>query len=240
MSKKYDKPFVFKQFHIWQKYNPLKITTEACVLGALVPVDIPNNHALDIGTGTGVIALMIAQKCHAQIHAVEIDTLAAAEASKNFLNSPWNDRLHIYNIDIQHYMPDSKYLFDIIICNPPFYTGQLLPLNDGKKNSKHTSLLSHTQLLYAVHRLLSPSGKFYVMLPTDMMDEFCVKAIEKGLFLTQKIKIYTKHDKILRIIACFEKSVNILHESELHICDKDGKYSAAFIQLMAPYYLDVK
>ena len=137
----------------------MKVCTDACLFGAFVANCLsPIVNCLDIGTGTGLLSLMLAQETNAQIDAVEIDAAAFQQAKENFKASPWSSRLNIFNTDILHYSTDKKY--DCIISNPPFFEDDLKSFSEGKNIAKHNNALTLAQLLTAINAHLAATGFF--------------------------------------------------------------------------------
>lgn len=157
--------FKFKQFEVAQDSSAMKVNSDGVLLGAWVDVDQAQN-ILDIGTGTGVIALMSAQKNpSAQIVGIEIDEDSCVQAESNFKNSPWSEKLSLVSDPIQKYGKESEIQFDHIISNPPFFSGGTLSENQPKNIVRHTVKLSHGDLLLAIRRLLAPNGRVSIILP---------------------------------------------------------------------------
>ena len=167
--------FRFKQFAVEQEDVAMKVGTDGVLLGAWAECEGAKN-ILDIGTGTGVIALQMAQRnALAQIHAVEIDETAAHRARANFDMSPWAERLTVVQSAVQEFAPTEK--FDIIVSNPPYFVDSLLPPDAKRSTARHTHDLTFEELDSAVCRLLDESGKFALILP--------VTEFEKYLAITQ-------------------------------------------------------
>ena len=157
--------FHFKQFSIHQDRCPMKVGTDGVLLGAW-PTVYPNTSVLDIGTGTGLIALMLAQKeATSQVVGVEIDEIAAIQATENVNNSPFADRVQIKAVGVQEFCESNTDKFDLIVSNPPFFTGGVLSDNMERMQVRHTIKLSHQDLLRSVQQLLKNKGRFCVILP---------------------------------------------------------------------------
>lgn len=179
-------PFRFKQFSIKQDRCPMKVGTDGVLLGAW-PEVYPNTSVLDIGTGTGLIALMLAQKeATAQVIGVEIDEIAAAQAMDNVNNSPFARQTKIKTIAIQEFSQLENEKFDLIVSNPPFFTGGVLSDNMERMNVRHTIKLSHQDLLRSVQCLLKIEGRFCVVLPWLEGLRFQELAEEYRLITTKK------------------------------------------------------
>ena len=223
----------------------MKVCTDACLFGAVSAnsmLPTTNNkrqttNFLDIGTGTGLLSLMYAQKNPlAIIEAVEIDKDAAEQAKENFNASPWKERLIIFNADILKFESDKKY--DCIISNPPFFENDLRSADENKNKAKHDSSLSLEQLLEAIALHLSPGGWFGVLLPFHRVEYFERLAAGFAFYLTQKIlvKQSPKHD-FFRGILFFSRNKTELQSTEINIRDSNDNYSTAFVELLKDYYL---
>jgi len=231
--------FQFKQFTVFQDKCAMKVSTDACLFGAMVP---PNPlkgeyYVLDIGTGTGLLSLIVAQKNpHAVIDAVEIDEAAAEQAKQNFAASPWTERLHVFNADILSFNADKKY--DRIISNPPFFEDDLRSPDQIKNNAKHDTALSLIELLQVVQKHLTKDGSFAVLLPYHRVNYFIEEADKTGLHLTQIILVkQTETHDYFRGILFFSKTKKLLQNTEVTIKDNKGNYTPAFTAALKDYYL---
>lgn len=234
-----NKYFQFKQFRIEQDKCGMKVCTDSCVFGASMAGKIENKspqRILDIGTGTGLLSLMIAQKTDALIHAIDIDNNATIQAKENFKLSPWSEQLQACCRDIKNQPATSKY--DCIISNPPFFEDDLLPEDEGKKNSKHGNSLRLTELIIAVARLLEDDGFFGVLLPYSRAEYFEKEAIKYLLFVNEKlhVKQSIKHD-YFRTILILETKQTPVRQSEISIRNNNNEYTPEFIALLKDYYL---
>lgn len=240
--------FQFKQFTVQQEHCAMKVTTDACLFGAWAASLIKNekliiSNCLDIGTGTGLLSLMLAQKLSAQIHAVEIDEVAGNQARENFISSPWKERLHIHQTSIQQFSnpPINQLtnkpinLFDFIITNPPFFDNDLKS-DDQKRNlALHSSSLSLEELLEAIKLNLSANGKFAILLPYHRTVYFIELA--KGFYLEQKTLVkQTEKHPYFRSMLLFGSQPISTNESEI-IIKKNNQYSETFTDLLKDYYL---
>lgn len=220
----------------------MKVGTDACLLGAYISLkekDFTNDdtNILDIGTGTGLLSLMIAQKVKGNIEAVEIDEKAYAQAQENFKSSTWRTRLAVHYADITQFAFTRKY--DIIVSNPPFFDNSLKSSNYQKNLAKHTTSLSHIELSSIVSANLINNGKFYILLPFEEFKIFEKTALKDNLWLFEKLNIkqYATSD-YLRTIGVFSNIADYTSTiGSLTIKDDNEKYSKNFVQLLKDYYL---
>lgn len=179
--------FKFKQFTIHQGKCAMKVGTDGVLLGAWTSLNHLPNTILDIGTGTGIIALQMAQRSTAQIiDAIEIDNNAFEQAVENLENSPWSDRLYCYHASIQEFMEEINDNYDLIVSNPPFYNDLFPSKNDARSKARSTSALPFETLVKSASKLLSKNGIFSIILPYKEEESFIGLAKEHGL-LANKI-----------------------------------------------------
>lgn len=231
--------FRFKQFSVDQSGCAMKINTDGVLLGAMATHSHPN-RILDIGTGTGVIALMLAQNfIDAQIDAVEIDPLAAATAGRNFENSAFRKKLHVHPVSIDEYLdqhPDEK--FDLIVSNPPFYINSLQSPKEKKKQAKHTDVNFFEGLIQGIALHLTPEGLCWLILPVETAAEVKLLAKQSGMALTRQINIKSFEDSAPhRELVCFGFSGEETEASEFVIYQSAGVYTDAYKQLLKPYFI---
>ena len=241
MNEEMIKPFQFKQFKVLQDKCTMKIGTDGVLLGAWADVEGVES-ALDIGTGTGVIAIMLAQRSPtASIYAVEVDQAACDQASENMKNAPWSDRLEAINQPIQDFAKLSDQQFDLIVSNPPFFTGGTFSNNQDKNNVRHTVKLPHGDLLAAVRTLLAPEGHFCVILPLIEGLRFRELARSYNLYCSKITEIIPKVDKqVERLLMQFEKSDVALQKSKLIIQkEKRNEWTEDYINLTKDFYLNM-
>ena len=223
----------------------MKVSTDACIFGAVaaevfaakeLQATGSSNNYLDIGTGTGLLSLMLAQKTTAFIDAAEIDTAAYEQASENFTTSVFKERLSVYNTDILHFSSNKKY--NGIICNPPFFEGDL-PSPDKKKNAaKHDTTLTLLQLLKIAYSLLTENGLLAVLLPHRRVAEFEKNAAAHSFFLHKKILLqHTLQHPCFRAILFLSKIKTTSTIKQLVIKNEDNTYTDACILLLKDYYL---
>lgn len=223
----------------------MKVCTDGCIQGAYAGNWITKPHPknnfsppkiLDIGTGTGLLTLMLAQKIYASFDAVELDKDSYLQAKNNFVHSPWSNHISIHYGDIRTFDPGKRY--DFIICNPPFYENEMkspeLPIN----LSRHSYALTHPELAQSIKALLMDRGVCCIMLPEKQFDRFCSTLEKVDLFPQHFLKIrQTPRHSYFRIIGFFEKMKVSPTSCDLIICDENGKYTSDFKNLLKDYYL---
>ncbi len=231
--------FSFKQFIVHQDQTAMKVTTDACIFGACISID-GTKKILDIGTGTGLIAMMLAQRTKSQIDAVEIENSAYSQAVINIQKSIFKKQINVFNTSIQLFSEQSEQQnqYDLIVSNPPFFQNHLKSEKTSRNNSLHTDTLSFEDLIHSVLRLISSVGTFVVLLPLYESSVFEELAISQGLYPQKKLTIsHRKDTKILRIITTFGFTKTQTQEENLIIKNPDESYSFAFKMLLKDYYL---
>ena len=246
--------FQFKKFIVHQAHTSMKVCTDACLFGAWAASDpqVINAHKiLDIGAGTGLLSLLLAQaNNNATITAVEIEEAAATEAASNFKLSPWTDQLNLMHDDIQNFGNHANTFYDIIITNPPFYEGDLKSPDENKNTAAHSTALPWNLLIENVAKLLNDSGSFYVLVPTlraYTMQKLCDT---HGLQLVAEVLVHnTAKNLPIRAMQKFvklhagqidtEKTNDIpqVKRTKIFIKDADNNYSPEFNVLLKDYYL---
>lgn len=228
--------FQFKQFLIDQAVDGMKVTTDGCIFGALIK-EVADGHILDIGTGTGLLSLMLAQRTKAEIHALEIDEKVTQQAIENVKNSPWSDQISVSHQDFKAY--ETKTIYSQIICNPPFFKNSHKGQSVSKNTAIHDDSLSMDSLIEKSKKLLTNQGTLWVMYPKYEMKQFTLLASEAGFFVCQQTTIYNQADGfVFRVVAEFSKeqpNKSISHE--LIIKEEDGSYTEEFTSLLKDYYL---
>lgn len=222
----------------------MKVTTDGCLFGAWVAERIKNeqlviNNCLDIGTGTGLLSLMLAQSGYTTIDAVEIDKDTFQQASENIASSPWAESIKVIQADARQFKTEKKY--DVIISNPPFYEKELKG-NDIKKNiAHHNDGLLLPDLLDIIKKKLNPEGNFFLLLPYKRNEEIKTLFTKNELFIHKLafVKQTDNHDYFRIMLAgklkCGEQTETII--DEVSIKDDAGQYTAAFVHLLKGYYL---
>ena len=233
--------FRFKQFAIQQDRTAMKVCTDACVLGAWSGIET-GDRILDIGTGTGLLALMAAQRnLTARIDAVELDVEAAGQARKNVMASPFAKRIIVAQASVQAFAATvPPRFYDHILTNPPFYTNSLRSPDEAVNRALHTDELPFPDLIHAVDRVLKPSGSWWVLLPPPESERLIVMAEKVGLRPIRQLFLRHQPQKpIFRHLTrfCFSDATE-LQSDELSIREADGQtYSTDFRTLLQPYYL---
>ena len=230
--------FVFKQFKIVQDKCAMKVGTDAVLLGSWVNSSNAKT-ILDIGTGTGIIALMLAQKSGARIDAIDIDLNAYIQATENINNCQWKDHIEVHHISLQQFAKESDHKYDLIVSNPPYFIDSSKASEESRTNARHTDQLPFNELLDGVLKLLNPTGKFYVILPTKESEQFREEAEKHKLFLTKLTRVVTRTDKPeKRLMMRFEFIQRAFSESSITI-EKDERhsYTDEYKELTKDYYL---
>lgn len=218
----------------------MKVGTDGVLLGAWVDISSVTN-ILDIGTGTGLIALMLAQRTPlSNITAIEIDHLASEQALENFQNSPWSNRLSLFNQSVQIYAKDTSRSFDLIVSNPPYFENILTSDNTQRQIARHTNTLSFEELLEVVRKLLMANGIFSVILPYSLKSTFVELAKQQSLFLNKITHVYpTNKSEIKRVLLSFSfKKTEIKKDALVIEPDKRHQYSKEYIQMTEDFYLN--
>lgn len=230
--------FHFKQFSIFQDKCAMKVGTDGVLLGAWVSVEDEKN-ILDIGTGTGLLALMMAQRTLANIDAIEIDETAAKQAGENVLRSRWSDRVVIHHAALQDYFPaHSRY--DLILSNPPYFSN-INPITGNKRVlARQSYALTMNELISGVCRLMTPAGRFALIYPAESFNTVTNLTKKNGLFALRITRVLsTPGDKPIRILAEFSNSRNNPVQDTLIIEEKGRhQYSEKYRKLTQDFYLD--
>ncbi len=244
--------FRFKQFTVLQEQSAMKVCTDASLFGAWIARKhhVHGSNILDIGSGTGLLSLMLAQKSAAHIDAIDIDESASAETRKNFNASAWQSRLNIIQAAIQDYRPGKRY--DFIISNPPFFRGDLLSPDQKRNVALHSASLSMDELFAAVNELIEANGHFALLVSARREEDVEQTASKHEFGIMEKVYVRQtpKHApfRIMYLFYCGRRSVNAEHKrysgepkvNEIVIRISSGKmevYSPEFTALLKDYYL---
>lgn len=223
----------------------MKVTTDACLFGAWVSDELKEKAGmkqtiLDIGAGTGLLSLMLAQKnSDYTIKAIEIDKEAAMQATKNFLDSPWSTQLKLIHTDAKEYTPTDQ--SDLIISNPPFYEEELRSPNSSKNRAHHDEGLVLGDLIAIIKKQLCPEGSFYLLLPYKRKSEIIKRLHQEQLYIQKEVLVKPSPAKdYFRMLikgTHFTKTPCPTQTLEMQIQDENGHYSPAFLALLKDYYL---
>jgi tRNA1Val (adenine37-N6)-methyltransferase len=230
--------FRFKQFTIQQDLSAMKVCTDSCILGAWTSSRLEQSASiLDIGTGTGLLAMMLAQQSDARIDAIETEPDAATQARENIINGPWSDRIRILEGDARFFSFENAY--DFIISNPPFYESDLRSARLKKNMAMHGESLSLPELLHIIRSNLRPEGAFSILLPYHRTGYFKSVAAQNGFFIKEKLTIRQTsiHAPFRSILLLTNKKTDPIISDKLMIKNETGEYSEVFSTLMQDYYL---
>lgn len=230
--------FQFKQFTIHQERTAMKVGTDGVLLGAWAEPEKASS-ILDIGAGTGLLALMAAQRNpQARVDAVEIEPEAAEQARENIAASPWNERIRVYNTSIFNFTPDEPY--DCILCNPPFFIHSTKNPDNTRTLARHTDTLSHDMLAKATGKLLAPDGCFYIILPPEEARFFIKHAESCQLYPARITHVLPNPGKaVKRYLMKFTRTILPAQTDELVVERSRHEYSAEYIRLTRDFYLNL-
>ena len=229
--------FQFRQFSVADDECSMKVGTDAVLLAAWATVDNAT-AVLDIGTGSGVIALIAAQRTRPTciVHGVDIQKPDVLQARRNAERSPWSSRVEIFHSSIQEYDPAMRY--DVILCNPPYFINNLQPPDRGRATARHTTTLDHSALISAIDRLLKSDGAFHTIMPPAEGEQFMeamrgafYPCIRRDLFRTRASKAPE------RSLMTFSRNTGVRTEGELLLYDVNDNWSAAYTSLTKELYL---
>jgi tRNA1Val (adenine37-N6)-methyltransferase len=220
----------------------MKVTTDACLFGAWVGEKERSDPEmiLDIGTGTGLLTLMLAQCLRAKIDAIEVDETASLQAGENFRASPWANRISVYNQDIQQFNPKLKY--DVVLSNPPFYENELAS-GDPRKNLAMHEGLSLPELVNVIKKNINPEGSFYLLLPFKRHEEIRTLLLKNDIQIQNLcfVRQSTRHE-YFRIILKGRLALQLPQMTEIEeiaIMDEMNRYTPEFERLLKDYYLNL-
>ena len=232
--------FQFKQFSIDQDRCAMKIGTDGVLLGAWTPLVHNPNSILDIGTGTGIIALMLAQRSEAgQIDAIEIDEDAYEQAVDNFENSPWGETLFCFHAGLDEFVEEPEDEYDLIVSNPPFYTEDYYSNNEQRDLARFADAMPFEDLIEAAALLLSEDGIFSVIIPFKEEEQFIVLANEYELYPMKITRVKgTPTSEIKRSLLALSRNENTNPQmDELVIETARHIYTPEYIELTKDFYL---
>jgi tRNA1Val (adenine37-N6)-methyltransferase len=232
--------FSFKQFSVEQDRCAMKVGTDGVLLGAWCPIDNNPFSILDIGTGTGIIALMLAQRSHAdQIDALEIDEDAYEQAVENFENSPWSDRLFCFHAGLDEFVDEPEDEYDLIISNPPFYSENYKTENSQRDLARFQNAMPFEDLIEAADLLLSENGIFAVIIPFKEEERFIDLCAKVELYPVKITRVKGTHSTpIVRSLLAFKRyELAVLTADELVVETSRHVYTEDYIYLTKEFYL---
>ncbi len=232
--------FAFKQFTIKQDLCAMKVGTDAVLLGAWI---VPNGsvNILDIGTGTGIIALMLAQKSQAHIDAIDIDENAVKQARQNISESKFFNKIDVNHVSFQDFAKSTQKKFNLIVTNPPYFEQSLKSSDEKRSHARHADVLPFEDLLDGVIKILDPKGKFCLILPKLEAEKFRQLAERRGLVLSKLLRIKSRADKDTdkRHIMQFEFKATEFSEKTLVIeLGERHQYTEDYKNLTKDYYVN--
>jgi tRNA1Val (adenine37-N6)-methyltransferase len=232
--------FTFKQFFVAHDRCAMKVGTDGVLLGAWAPL-AQAQRVLDIGSGSGLIALMLAQRSAESvlIDAVELDEAAAAQARDNAQESPWPERIRVHAQDIHHYAQHHAGQYDLIVSNPPYFEPAVACRDQARHNARYTETLTHDALLESAERLIAQQGTFCVVLPHDIGEAFESNAQRHGWHTAQRLNVSDRADTPLHrvLLALTRQPTEEKAAQSLAIKLADGSYTEAFRRLITDFYL---
>ena len=228
--------FQFKQFKIVQDGCAMKVGTDGCLLGGWFDCSRSRN-ILDVGSGSGLIAIMAAQRCRATVTGVEIDCDAARQATENVKNSPWSDRISIINEDLLSYTTEER--FDTIVSNPPYFVNSLKCDNDARTTARHSDTLSNDSFFKKCKKLLTEDGRVSIIIPSDISTDWQEVAINNGFHVSRITHIKTTPNKMAkRVLIEFSTcKPQEMHEETLILEKSRGVYSDEAQEILKDFYL---
>lgn len=239
--------FSFKRFHIEQDGCAMKVGTDGVLLGAWCTVEPGFRKALDIGTGTGLIAVMLAQRGEGfslEVDAIEIDEPSGNKARENAGQSEWAEHIAVELVSVQKHKCGEEGIYDLVVSNPPYFNDSLLPPDASRTNARHTTTLTHSELVGNVTRLIKPDGVFAVILPYPQADDFISLASREGLRLSRRTDVFpTPRSQAKRSLLEFRKvserdvTGGVCESGTLVIENAPLDYTSEYMELTRDFYL---
>ena len=230
--------FRFKQFSVFHDKCAMKVGIDGVLLGAWADV-ADAKRILDVGTGSGLIALMLAQRSEAAITAIDIDAEAVTQANENIENSVWKSRIRATQITLQKFAESNDTKFDLIVSNPPFFVNSLKAPKEKRNTARHTDTLTHNELIDNAIKLLSKFGRLCIILPVEEGSKCIEYAISQNLFCKKIVKVQPRPDKAVHRLL-IEFTNEFCETIVLELCIENGErhnYSPEFTAIASPYYL---
>lgn len=237
--------FTFRQFFVAHDQCGMKVSTDGIILGASTPLP-DDGRVLDIGSGSGLISLMLAQRIAAQgirpqIDAVEIEPSAVIQSRQNIAESPWPEAICVHHADILTWEPQITQSYAVIVSNPPFFSPGVSCRSSARQTARYTTTLTHLALLQSAQQHITPQGIFCVILPASEGQAFIQLAQHEGWRLRTRVHICEYADRQPhRVLAFFSLQSGICTEQQLIIRDPSAEYSAGYRQLTGDFYLSAR
>ncbi len=230
-------PFRFKQFSLDDSRSAMKLSTDAVLLGAFTRLGSPA-CILDIGTGSGIVALMLAQRCNARILGIDVDTGSIADAAGNFARSPWKERLSARHQSLQDLALSERNIFDVIVCNPPYFENSQRSPHPARNLSKHNDLLPLTDLVKGMAGLLTGEGTSSLIIPAHRAPVLTAEAAGAGLILTRKLMVRPKPGKDHnRVLLEYGRRGERPEQGTLTIRNTDNSFTEEYREFTRDFYL---
>lgn len=231
--------FHFKKFSIKQDKTAMKVGTDSILLGAWLKMEDQYNEILDIGTGTGLLALMMAQKKpDARITALEIDKEAFNQAKHNVSDSKWREQINLVLTDAKYW--ESEIKFDLIIANPPYFDKSILSKNENRQKARHQSYLSTKDLIEIWAKHGKYNSDLACVLPTNESLKIIQSVFQKEYFIKHYTKVKSfKNQPEKRALILLSKEKSTRKDSEIHIYTSQGEYSKDYIRMTKDFYLNL-
>ncbi len=238
MNRKRESIFKFKQFHVKNEISAMKVGTDGVLLGAWADFS-SSKLILDVGSGTGLISLMAAQRSNSQIIGIEIDSDAAKESIENITNSPWKERISIINNDIT-LIVDELHEVDHIISNPPFFENGILAPDSSRATARHCDTLNFNSLITISQKILADNGKLSFISPYENKENITYLAALNKMYTSRYTEVFSNPQKITPIRILWELTTknSLTKKSELYIRDINNQYSTEYINLTKEFYLN--
>lgn len=232
-------PFVFKRFAVRQQHAAFKVGTDSVLLGSWVNIPLHASCVVDAGTGTGILALMMAQRSFAIIHAIEIDPLSARDAEFNFQSSPWNNRITLHTEDLRAFASHTSVRVDWFITNPPYFNHSLKNTNTRSTRARHTGDLSFRSLWQAALQVMHSDATLALILPVNEMETFAQFGETFGWYIHRSCQVSSfEHSPPIRVMAEFRQGKAAqIEETRLYLYESEGNRSASYQLLTADFYL---
>ena len=229
--------FHFKSFSIKQEQSAMKVGTDGVLLGAWVNPKSYPHQILDVGTGTGLVAIMLAQRfIRSQINAIDIDQASAEEALFNTQTSPWSERLNITHCALQDYNPSNKY--DLIVSNPPYFRNTTLPNNKSRALARNNLTLSLEYLIERSYDLLNENGELALIVPSNEFETIQSLGVKFNFYISKLCWVKGNNQSpIKRLLTTLSKKEKILEEKNFTIEDSRHNYTEEYKNLCQDFYL---